>query len=193
MPVLEKEQYNACDCDDTGYTSQLSNKVIVVNHTMLPGEHPGQLFFCSGEGVTNPHIIDKTVFAISLSTGEHHRFGRSDVIGALKPELMPDDARMHLSQIRPSGAADFDSPDFSGYCFLEDGRYCTGVWLRDAQEAVEFAAMQAPYQHRVMICDRDDFSVMEMTGGNLAHISQKVWDAYEQGGAGLGRGGMSMT
>jgi hypothetical protein len=180
MPINEGHPYNAVDCNDTVYTAPLSGKVIVANCAILPNDHPGQLFYCSREGITNEFIIDKTVFAISLSTGEHHRFGRSDIIGTLKPELLHDEAKLHLSQIRPDGAPESENPEYCGYCFLGNGLYSNGVWLRDPEEAVEFAEMQAPYQHRVMICDRDDISVMDMKNGEPIHISRAVWDAYLQ-------------
>mgnify|MGYP006940164083 CR=1 FL=1 len=46
--------------------------------------------------------------------------------------------------------------------FLEDGRYAAGAWLCSPQEVMDYVEMQKPYQHRVLICDRDDFAVMEV-------------------------------
>lgn len=62
---------------------------------------------------------------------------------------------------RGAGAPDLRShePQYSGYCFLPDGRYTSGVWLCNAKDYIE---MQKDYQHRMMICDRDDFCVFEM-------------------------------
>jgi hypothetical protein len=193
MPAQEKEIYTAADCSETAYTAPISNKVIVVSRAVLPNDLPGQLFCCTGEGVTNPHVIDKTVFAVSLSTGEHHRFGRSDVIGTLKPELLPDEAKLCFSQIRPEGADDVNAPEYSGYCYLKDGRYSTGVQLRDAKEAAAYMRMQAAYQNRVRLCDRDDFTVAETTEGRLIHPSREEWAAFRQGGAQPEqKGGMTM-
>lgn len=66
------------------------------------------------------------------------------------------------------GAKDLEhSPEYSGYSFLPDGRYAAGVWLADPEEAWEYVMMQKDYQHRIMICDRDDFAVLEMQEGQM--------------------------
>ena len=39
---------------------------------------------------------------------------------------------------------------YSGYSFLPDGRYASGVWLCTEQEALSYVEMQKPYQHRIM-------------------------------------------
>jgi len=155
--------YTNSDCEDCSIIAPLAGKVIVANHPDLPDNHTSQLFYCSGESVTSLQINDHTVYAISLSTGEHYQFNRNNIVGALKTKLLPDDARLYLSQIRPDDECGAENHEYCGYCFLKDGRYSAGVWLRDADEAVEYAKMQAPFQHHVMVCNHDGFSVMEMT------------------------------
>jgi len=192
--MRENERYTAADCSETGYGMSIDGKVIVVGTSVLPDHHPGQLFYCTGGFGANPNPSGRSVFAVSLSTGEHCRWYRNDVLGVLKPELLPDSARLYLSQIRPGGARDVQNPEYSGYCFLTDGRYSAGVWLRDAREAVEFMEMQAPYQHRVLICDRDDFAVMEMVDGELIYPAREELEALRQSGAEPEQtGGMTMT
>ena len=193
MPSQGKERYTAADCEETGYAMPLNGKVIVVKTDVLPADHPGQLFLCTGGFGANPNPNGRSVFAVSLSTGEHSRWYRNDVVGTLKPELLSDEAKLYLSQIRPSGASDIVNPDFSGYCFLENGRYSAGVWLRDAKEAVEYMAMQAPYQHRVLLCDRNDFTVAEMIKGELIYPSQEELEALRQDTEPGQMGGMTMT
>lgn len=177
------------DCDQTGYGFSLKDKVVVLPKSVLPEDHPGQLFFCTGGNGANPNPIGRSVFLVSLSTGEPCRFWRSDVIGTLKPELLPDDARLQLSQIRPSGALDISShePLYSGYSFLADGRYAAGVWLCSPEEVMDYVQMQKPYQHRVLICDRDDFAVMEVIKGQMVFPSQEDIEAFrqEQDGGGM--------
>ena len=182
--------YGAKDCEQTGYAMPLGNKVIVVRADVLPADHPNQLFLCTGGFGANPNPSGRAVFAVSLSTGEHCRWNRGDVVGTLKPELLPDEAKLYLSQIRPNGATDVKDPQYSGYCYLEDGRYSAGVWLRDPEEAVEYAAMQAPYQHRVQITDRDDFTVAEIQDGKLLHPSPL--DGFDDFGEQGQTGGMTM-
>ena len=40
--------------------------------------------------------------------------------------------------------------------------------------------MQKDYQHRVLICDRDDFAVMEIVEGKLVFPSQQDLQAFLQ-------------
>ena len=57
------------------------------------------------------------------------------------------------------------SPEYSGYSFLPDGRYASGVWLVNPEEVWSYVMMQKDYQYRILICDRDDFAVLEMLEG----------------------------
>lgn len=170
------------DCSQTGYGFSLKNKVVVLPQSVLPDGHPGQLFFCTGGNGANPNPIGRSVFLVSLSTGEPCRFFRSDVIGTLRPELLPEDEKLQLSQIRPGGAADLKNhePQYSGYSFLEDGRYAAGVWLCSPEEVRDYVEMQKPYQHRVLICDRDNFSVMEIINGQVVFPTQADIEACLQ-------------
>lgn len=180
MSVPEKESYTAADCSQTGYGMPIAGTVVVLNPTSLPPEHPGQLFYCTGGNGSRPNPIGRSAFMVSLSTGENCRWWRSDVIGILKPELLPDSAKLHLSQLRPGSALDLktNTPEFSGYCFLEDGRYSAGVWLCSPQEVMAYIEMQKPYQHKIMVCDREDFCVFEMVDGQLIYPTQEELDAF---------------
>ena len=72
---------------------------------------------------------------------------------SLKPERLPEDAKLQLSQIRPydAGNPSVQDPLFSGYCFLQDGKYTSGVWLCGPEEAEAYVRMQMPYQHRIPV------------------------------------------
>lgn len=180
--MSEKTLFTLEDCLQTGYDISIDGKVIVLKASALPEslrEAKHQLYFCIGGNGSNPNPIGRSIFTVSLADGEKIRCNRSDVLGILKPELLPDHARLQLSQIRPSGALDLKSnePQYSGYCFLPDGRYTSGVWLCNAKEVQDYIEMQKDYQHRVMICDRDDFCVFEMIEGNLIHPSPEALEA----------------
>lgn len=181
------------DCDQTGYDFSLKGKVVVLHPSVLPEDHLGQLFFCTGGNGANPNPIGRTVFLVSLTNGEQCRFSRGDVLGTVKPELLPDDAKLQLSQIRPSGALDLKNhePQYSGYSFLPDGRYAAGVWLCSPQEVMDYVEMQKPYQHRVLICDRDDFAVMEVVNGQVIFPTQEDMEKFRQ--EQKPDGGMTMT
>lgn len=193
--MTEKRLFTQEDCIETGYGMSIANKVIVLKQSSLPDEcrtPSEQLYFCKGGNGSNPNPIGRSILAVSLSDGELVRWNRSDVLGILKPELLPDFARLHLSQIRPSGALDLKShePEYSGYSFLPDGRYAAGVWLCNEQEVKDYIEMQKDYQHRVMICDRSDFCVFEMEQGMVIHPSRETVESHrkeqEQGGIKMG-------
>ena len=186
--------FNRGDCDQTGYGIGLKNKVVVLSQNALSKEHFGQLFFCTGGNGANPNPMGRTVFLISLSDGEACRSERGEVIGTVKPELLPEEAKLQLSQIRPAGAADLHThePEYSGYSFLEDGRYAAGVWLGSPQEVMDYVEMQKPYQHRVLICDRDDFAVMEVLKGQVIFPTEKELEAFQKSMQEQKGGGMEM-
>ena len=94
--------YTEKDCSATGSHCNIQGKVVVIGQ-----DNPErQLYFClCGNGASaNPSGV--AVFLVSLRTGEFALKNRSEVIGILKPELLPDSAKLQLSQIRPVGALD---------------------------------------------------------------------------------------
>jgi hypothetical protein len=190
--MSEKSLFTQEDCVQTGYDMAIFGKVIVLCPSALPEDYRNskhQLYFCTGGNGSNPNPVGRSVFTVSLADSEHIRWNRSDVLGIAKPEILSDHARLQLSQIRPADALDLKScePQYSGYCFLPDGRYTSGVWLCSVKEVHDYIEMQKDYQHRVVICDRDDFCVFEMIDGELIHPSPEVLEAFlreqhEQGG-----------
>ena len=159
--------YTDRDCDRTGEACPLENYVVVLTPDALSGDYPGQLFFCP-EG-SNPDTGECSLDLVSLADGERYQIERRKVMGTLKPERLPEDAKLQLSQIRPydAGNPSVQDPLFSGYCFLQDGKYTSGVWLCGPEEAEAYVRMQMPYQHRILICDREDLAVMEVQEGQV--------------------------
>ena len=97
-------------------------------------------------------------------------------LGVLKPELLPDEEKPQISrfaQWRP--AFENHEPQYSGYSFLEDGRYAAGVWLCNEKEAMEYVEMQKPYQQRIVLCDRNDFCVWEVRDGMQVYRHRRNW------------------
>ncbi|OLN30072.1 hypothetical protein [Desulfosporosinus metallidurans] len=181
--MTERITFTHEDCTEIGYAMPIVGKVIVLKLPSLPQEYQDashQLYFCKGGNGSNPNPIGRSIFTVSLANGERVRWNRSDVLGILKSELLPDSAKLHLSQIRPSGALDLreHEPKYSGYSFLPDDRYTAGVWLCNEKEVMDYIEMQKDYQHRVMICDRNDFCVFEMIKGEIIHPSTEVIEAF---------------
>ena len=183
--MTERNAFTQEDCSETGYAMSIAGRVIVLKQSSLPEKYQDslhQLYFCNGGNGSNPNPIGRSIFTVSLADGTYVRWNRSDVLGILKPGLLPDLAQLHLSQIRPCGASDLrgTEPKYSGYSFLPDGRYSAGVWLSNEKEAFAYIEMQKDYQHKVMICDRNDFCVFEMVKGKVIYPSQEVIDAFNE-------------
>lgn len=181
--MIERKAFTQEDCLETGYAMSIAGRVIVLKQSLLPEKYQDslhQLYFCNGGNGSNPNPIGRSVFTVALADGTHVRWNRSDVLGTLKPNLLPDLARLQLSQIRPCDAAELREaePKYSGYSFLPDGRYSAGVWLADEKEAMKYIKMQKDYQHRVMLCDRNDFCVFEMVKGKVIYPSQEVIEEF---------------
>lgn len=178
----KKRIYTAEDCDRAGQDCSIKGKVVVIRAgIVLEGGH--QLAFCMGGSGADPGCISGSVLLTDLQDGERIRLDRADMVGLLKPELLPEDAKLQLSQIRPIGAVPLTEhePLYSGYSFLEDGRYAAGVWLCSEKEALDYVEMQKPYQHKVMLCDRNDFCVMEVVDGEMVFPKEEdIRKAQEQ-------------
>jgi hypothetical protein len=183
--LKENMLFTPLDCRKIGYDFSIAGKVVILCASFLPENDrsaENQLYFCTGGFGSKPNPSGRAVFAVSLENGEQTRWNRSDIMGIAKPEILTDHARLQLSQIRPAGALDLKShqPQYSGYCFLPDGRYASGVWLCSQKEMQEFIEMQMDYQHRIMICDRNDFCVFEMQEGKLLYPTQEMLEAHQK-------------
>ena len=65
-------------------------------------------------------------------------------------------------------------------------------WQLCSPEEVKcYVEMQKDYQHRVLICDRDDFAVMEIVEGKLVFPDEQTLREYLEGQE--PGGGMAMT
>lgn len=156
------------DCVQETLPESLTNKVIVLSEDE-------QLFFCLRD-------TENALQTASLQNGEISWHRKENVIGLLKPELLPDKAKLQLSQIRPFGAKDLSeqTPEYSGYSFLPDGRYAAGVWLCNPEEVKDYIQMQKDYQYRVLICDSDDFAVMEIVQGEVVFPNEQDFNEQTQ-------------
>lgn len=91
------------DCCETGYAMSIEGKVIVISLSALPKQYQNrgnQLYYCDGGNGSGPNPIGRSVFVTSLYDGVKMRWNRSDVVGVLKPELLPDWAKDTLEQIQ---------------------------------------------------------------------------------------------
>ena len=149
------QEFTEKDCMQTEKEISIQNRVVVLPSKVLPEHYTGQLFFCTN--------IQKT---------ENPRHS----------ELLGEKERLQLSQIRPFGALYLHghSPEYSGYSFLPDGRYASGVWLANPEEVWSYVMMQKDYQYRILICDRDDFAVLEMLEGRMIFPDVQSLEQFQQ-------------
>lgn len=102
-------------CDDmTG--QELEGKVLVMSPFTLKESYwapENQLWLATGGFGCAPNAAGRAVYATCLGDGERTRWNRSDFIGILKEEHLPDWARESLEQIRredPAESAGMTTP-----------------------------------------------------------------------------------
>ena len=93
------------------------------------------------------------------------------MLGILRPELLGEKERLHLSQICPGGRKPEGNGRYWGYCFLEDGRLSDGVALRSMEEAHRYVLMQKRYQYRINICSLDGQVILDERQGKRVEPS----------------------
>jgi hypothetical protein len=76
-------------CTDITKEFTIAGKVVVVNTSLTTAKCPGQLYFCRGE-------YDKKMSLVSLTNGAQRTLLGADIIGMLKPELLPDAEKLQL-------------------------------------------------------------------------------------------------
>ena len=84
-----KRIYTEADCDEAGYAIPLTGKVIILASGMYPRGYGDQLYFCTGGDGAEAFPAGKSVFGVSLADGEVSRWKRSEILGTLKPGLLP--------------------------------------------------------------------------------------------------------
>lgn len=56
---------------------------------------------------------------------------------------------------------------FLGYCFQSDGTYPSPVHLNGIEAVRAYLRIQVPLQHRVKICDGEDYCIFESLEGKI--------------------------
>ena len=111
----ELKLFNGSQCDDmTG--QELEGKVLVMSPFTLKESYwapENQLWLATGGFGCAPNAAGRAVYATCLGDGEQTRWNRSDFIGILREEHLPDWARESLKQIRredPAESAGMTTP-----------------------------------------------------------------------------------
>lgn len=158
--------YTEEDCLERGSPESWKGKVIAIKQEAVPRDTGEQLFVCMEEA--EEYLFDrKQVPVISLADRTYHLVSENAIIGALKPELLTDEARTQLSMIPSASRPAFGQQDweFTGYCYLKNGQYSVGVWLHDIDAVKKYLELQEPYQNHIQICDWNDLTVLQVEHG----------------------------
>lgn len=109
----ELQMFDRTHCDSlTG--QELKGQVLVMSPFTLKESYwaqENQLWLATGGFGCSPTAAGRAVYAICLGDGEHTRWDRSDFIGILREEHLPDWARESLEQIRQDAPA--ESPNMN--------------------------------------------------------------------------------
>lgn len=143
-------------------TNNIKNKVLVIqaedknqNREQIIAVCAEKFFEAQSEKIPVYDIRD-------VRTGYVKECLREDIIGTIKPECLSKKDRLLLSKIKPVIENYKESLGFSAYCYLKDGRYCGPAYIHTMNELKAYVNLQMDYQYRVVICDRDDYIVLEM-------------------------------
>lgn len=171
--------YTKEDCARTGYEFSIEHEVVLLSGQAQPVSEHGQLYFCLEDDAAADKSEHREVFLASLQDGECFYCGSSEVEGILKRELLTEEAKLQISQIHPAGIPD-RLVEYTGYSFLKDGRYAAGVGLSGPAAVLAYIEIQGPYQHRILVCDRMDFTVLEMVEGKLVFLGEELYGSPDE-------------
>ena len=103
----ETEQANkeitAKKCKAISYDESINGKVVVINGAHLRPEfrHASrQLMLCTGGFGSDPHSRGRTCFCTCLYDGRQTSYYRSDILGIIEPEDLPEWAQKGLQEAR---------------------------------------------------------------------------------------------
>lgn len=170
------------DCiPDSYYHANFQNRVLVMAPETLKPEYRSERnqLWLGGAGFgCNPALSGTMVSAVCLSDGECAPWRRDNFLGVIRPEKLPDWARLALGSLQADAPGADERHEFMGYSFLQNGAYGRGVPLRDVHEIKRYVERQQGYQHRVMICDRMDCCVLDIVDGKLIFPTQEQADSF---------------
>ncbi len=94
-------------CDSIRPDDCIQNKVIVINGEVLRPEYRRasmQLMLCTGGFGSQPNARGRTCYCISLYDGKKTCFYRSDALGTIEPEKLPEWAKAGLERAKEIAA-----------------------------------------------------------------------------------------
>lgn len=98
LMVLNKDDVEPLTSD-----MDIEHQVIVIKSDVFLREYrysQKQLYFCVGGFGAKPNSRGRAVMCNSVDTNEHRRFDRSDVLGIIKADRIPDWAKSKIAEIQ---------------------------------------------------------------------------------------------
>ena len=109
----------------------------------------------------------KRVGFLDVRSGKRFLSGRESILGVLKPEYITEKDKLMLALIKPVEERNREDIGFWAYCYLKNGTYQRPVRLYSKRELEAYVRLQKTYQNRLMVCDSDDYIVLEIQEGRL--------------------------
>ena len=101
--IGSNEEITAKKCKAISYDDSIKDKVVVINGSHLRPEfrHASrQLMLCTGGFGSEPHSRGRTCFCTCLYDGRQTSYYRSDILGIIEPEDLPEWAQKGLQEAR---------------------------------------------------------------------------------------------
>ena len=176
--------FDFSQCEDKSDVD-LVGKLMVLNPTLLNDEYKSfkfQIIHAQHGFGCSPTASGRKVYGVFVFDGEDCQYNRSDFIGILKPEYLTDEMRIKLAKITPfhNDNSKKDEEQFDGYCYLGDGKYTPRVSLYGADEVKKYIESQMDYQHRLVICDKDDHCVFESVDSKIIFPTQENIENHQE-------------
>ena len=102
---IPNEPITAEGCEVISHQHDLKGKVVVIKPEILRREYRRatcQLHLCTGGFGSHPNSRGSACFCTELYSGKTSRFERSDILGIIAPEKLPEWAKHYLEIVRQS-------------------------------------------------------------------------------------------
>ena len=103
MARIPNAPITAEGCEIISYQDDLKGKIVVIKPEILRREYrraTSQLQLCTGGFGAAPNSRSSACFCTELYSGKTSRFERSDILGIIVPEKLPEWAKHYLEIVR---------------------------------------------------------------------------------------------
>ena len=100
---IPNDPITAEGCEAISYQDDLKGKIVVIKPEVLRREYrraTSQLQLCTGGFGASPNSRGSACFCTELYSGKTSRFERSDILGTIAPEKLPEWAKHYLEIVR---------------------------------------------------------------------------------------------